>query len=190
MSAPIHRGGEAGLAFEDCGQPALRAEAGVDCDARNRPIGLGEQLPGVTRILRAISEPFGSYPIYDMPPRPAWQRGSVCLVGDAAHAIGPHVGQGASLALEDAFILARCLRDMPDPPEAFRAFERMRRDRVEPVVHQSRRTGQQKAPAGWIGRTVRDLVLPMFLRQAAVAAQEPYRLCAKVGGNVGERWKK
>ena len=61
------------------------------------------------------------------------------------------------------------------PAAAFAAFERARRGRVEPVVRQSRRTGRQKAPTGWIGRTIRDLVLPMFLRQAAEGARELYR---------------
>ena len=110
-----------------------------------------------------------------IPSLPAWHRGAVCLIGDAAHAIGPHVGQGASLALEDAVVLAKCLRDILDPPVAFATFERLRRERVEPIVKQSRRTGQQKAPAGWIGRKVRDLVLPVFLRRGAEATAEVYR---------------
>jgi FAD-dependent urate hydroxylase len=101
----------------------------------------------------------------------AWR---ACLIGDAAHAIGPHVGQGASLALEDAFIVTKCLRDLRDPAVAFSAFERLRRGSVEPVVRQSRRTGQQKAPAGWMGRKIRDLVLPRFLRKAAEDARELY----------------
>ena len=130
--------------------------------------------PEVTRILRALDGPIGAYPIYDLPPLRAWRRGAVCLIGDAAHAIGPHVGQGVSLALEDAFLVAKSLRDLGDPAAAFTAFETLRRGRVEPVVRQSRRTGRQKAPTGWIGRTIRDLVLPMFLRQSADAARELY----------------
>lgn len=130
--------------------------------------------PDVSRILRTISGPIGAYPIYEMPSLPAWHRGAVALIGDAAHAIGPHVGQGASLALEDAFLVAKCLHDLGDPAAAFRAFERMRRDRVEPVVRQSRRTGRQKAPSGWMGRKVRDLILPMFLRKGAEGARELY----------------
>ena len=98
----------------------------------------------------------------------------MCLIGDAAHAIGPHVGQGASLALEDAFIVATCLRDASEPSTAFSVFEQLRRGRVEPVVRQSRRTGQQKAPSGWLGRKIRDLVLPVFLRKSADAARELY----------------
>jgi 2-polyprenyl-6-methoxyphenol hydroxylase-like FAD-dependent oxidoreductase len=131
--------------------------------------------PEVRRILQALSGDIGAWPVYDILSLPAWHRGAVCLVGDAAHAIGPHVGQGASLALEDAFVLAKCLRDIPDASHAFSTFEHMRRPRVEPVVKQSRRTGQQKAPTGWIGRKIRDLILPTFLKSSARAANELYR---------------
>jgi 2-polyprenyl-6-methoxyphenol hydroxylase-like FAD-dependent oxidoreductase len=129
--------------------------------------------PEVTRILRAVSDA-GAYAVYDLPSLPSWRRGRVCLVGDAAHAIGPHVGQGVSLALEDAVVAAKCLRDLADPAAAFAAFERLRRPRVEPIARQSRRTGRRKAPSGWAGRKLRDLVLPMFLTRAADAAQRLY----------------
>jgi 2-polyprenyl-6-methoxyphenol hydroxylase-like FAD-dependent oxidoreductase len=134
-----------------------------------------EDPPEVRRILQAVDGEIGVYPVHDILSLPAWHRGSVCLIGDAAHAIGPHVGQGASLALEDALIVARCLRDIPDASAAFATFERLRRTRVDPIARQSRRTGQQKAPASWIGRKVRDLILPIFLRSAARAAGEIYR---------------
>jgi FAD-dependent urate hydroxylase len=130
--------------------------------------------PDVRRILDAVDDQIGCYAIYDIPSLPRWHRDRLCLIGDAAHAIGPHVGQGASLALEDAVVLAKCLRDQPQIPAAFAAFEHARRDRVERVVRQARRTGSQKAPAGWVGRKIRDLVLPIFLRKSAQAAQALY----------------
>jgi 2-polyprenyl-6-methoxyphenol hydroxylase-like FAD-dependent oxidoreductase len=128
----------------------------------------------VRRILQALSGPIGAWPVYDILSLPSWHRGTVCLIGDAAHAVGPHVGQGASLALEDAFVLAKCLRDVPDATQAFSTFERIRRGRVESILRQSRRTGQQKAPTGWLGRRIRDLVLPIFLKSGARAAHELY----------------
>ena len=134
----------------------------------------GGDPPEVTRILQALSGPIGAWPVYDILSLPAWHRGAVCLIGDAAHAVGPHVGQGASLALEDAFVLAKCLRDIPEAKRAFPAFERLRRDRVEPILKQSRRTGQRKAPTGWLGRRIRDLILPIFLKSSARSANELY----------------
>jgi 2-polyprenyl-6-methoxyphenol hydroxylase-like FAD-dependent oxidoreductase len=130
--------------------------------------------PEVTHILQAIGEGIGTYAVYDIPSLPRWHSGSVCLIGDSAHAVGPHVGQGASLALEDAFVLAKCLRDLPDAPAAFAAFERLRRERVERVLKQSRQTGEQKAPTGWLGRKIRDLILPTFLRKGVQATEWMY----------------
>jgi 2-polyprenyl-6-methoxyphenol hydroxylase-like FAD-dependent oxidoreductase len=93
----------------------------------------------------------------------------VGLIGDAAHATSPSSGQGASMAIEDALELARCLRDLPDVPRALTAYEGLRRARVERVVAIGKRTGDGKV-AGPIGRVIRDLVLPMFLRREAHAS--------------------
>lgn len=131
--------------------------------------------PDVMRILQAVSGDVGAWPDYDLSPLRTWHRGRVCLLGDAAHALGPHVGQGASLALEDAFVMAKCLRESRDTSQAFATFERVRRARVEPILTQSRRTGRQKAPSGWLGRKIRDAILPVFLKSSARAALELYR---------------
>jgi 2-polyprenyl-6-methoxyphenol hydroxylase-like FAD-dependent oxidoreductase len=71
-------------------------------------------------------------------------------------------------------VLAKCLRDLPDPATAFARFEGLRRERVERIVKQSRRTGEQKTPTGWLGRKVRDLILPVFLRKGAQATEWMY----------------
>jgi len=69
------------------------------------------------------------------------------IIGDAAHAPSPTSGQGASMAAEDAVVLAKCLRDLPDIPRALAAYERLRRARVERIVAQGARTGRSKTPA-------------------------------------------
>jgi 2-polyprenyl-6-methoxyphenol hydroxylase-like FAD-dependent oxidoreductase len=130
--------------------------------------------PEVTRILRAVEGEIGAYAVYDIASLPEWRRGRICLIGDAAHAVGPHVGQGTSLALEDAFVLGRCLRNSADPAMAFATFERLRRDRAERVFKYSRQTAKQKLPSGWLGRKIRDLVLPTFLRKGADAVRWMY----------------
>lgn len=71
---------------------------------------------------------------YDIPHLPAWHNDRMTVIGDAAHATSPSTAQGASMALEDAAVLAQCLRDMPAVPEAFALFEKLRRDRVERIV--------------------------------------------------------
>ncbi|MFC5823107.1 FAD-dependent oxidoreductase [Nonomuraea insulae] len=105
-------------------------------------------------------------PVHDLPPVPVWHRGRVLLTGDAAHATSPSSGQGASLAIEDAIVLARCLRDSGGHEEAFERFEAERRPRAERVVAYSRTISNSKA-AGPVARVFRDLMLPIFLKKSA-----------------------
>ena len=100
---------------------------------------------------------------YDLGRVPLWHRGRMLVIGDAAHAPAPSSGQGASMALEDAVELARCLRDLP-PQGAFAAYERARRDRVERVIAMAARTNQAKA-AGPVAAKFRDLLMPFFLEK-------------------------
>jgi 2-polyprenyl-6-methoxyphenol hydroxylase-like FAD-dependent oxidoreductase len=100
---------------------------------------------------------------HDLPTVPVWHRHSMIVIGDAAHAPSPSSGQGVSMAIEDAIVLAKCVRDLPDIAAALAAFERLRRRRVERIVAQGARSSQHKT-AGPIGRVVRDLVLPFVFR--------------------------
>ncbi|MFE9535769.1 FAD-dependent oxidoreductase [Streptomyces sp. NPDC006691] len=128
----------------------------------------------VAGILRATEGPIGRWPLYDLPSLPTWHRRNVCLMGDAAHAISPHLGQGAALGMEDAVVLATCLRDEPDPQRAFAAFEGIRRPRVEGLVQRARKTGGHMTPNGPVGRAMRDLMLPFFLRLSLKSADDVY----------------
>ena len=67
----------------------------------------------------------------EIPTGTPWRSGRLLLIGDAAHAASPATGQGASMALEDAVILAKCLRDVPDTDTALTLYEDLRRPRVE-----------------------------------------------------------
>ncbi|MET7418709.1 FAD-dependent monooxygenase [Dactylosporangium sp. NPDC005555] len=87
------------------------------------------------------------------------------LVGDAAHPTSPSSGQGASLAVESAVQLARCLRDLP-VPAAFEVYEQLRRARVEKVIATAARTNSDKA-AGPVARVLRDLLMPTVMRLMA-----------------------
>lgn len=109
----------------------------------------------------------GELPVWtqhDLPTVPRWHRDRMVLVGDAAHAVSPSSGQGASLAVEDAVELGRCLRDLP-PDEAFPAYERLRRRRVERIVALGAHTASSKV-AGPVGRVLRDALMPLALRLA------------------------
>ena len=118
------------------------------------------------RIVEATEAPVFAWPTYDIPSIPYWHRGRMVIIGDAAHATSPASGQGASMAIEDGVELARCMRDLPDPSQAFTAFERLRRARVERVVDTGNRWSNSKA-VGPVGRVIRDLILPLMVRYYA-----------------------
>jgi 2-polyprenyl-6-methoxyphenol hydroxylase-like FAD-dependent oxidoreductase len=71
-------------------------------------------------------------------PAPAWHCGRVALIGDAAHAMSPMMGQGGCMAIEDAHVLAEELRSAGDIPAAIAAYQKRRGPRVEWVRQQSR----------------------------------------------------
>jgi len=102
---------------------------------------------------------------YDLPHVPAWSRDRMVLIGDAAHAPSPSSGQGASMALEDAVVLAMSLRDTADVPGALAAYEQERRDRVERIVAAGARSGSSKIP-GPVGRRFQEAVLRLVFRHA------------------------
>ncbi len=104
--------------------------------------------------------------IFDVARLPRWSEGRVALVGDAAHAVSPHSGQGASMALEDAIVIAKQLAAQPaDPAAAFATYESERRPRAERVVAMGRQSGDQKK-GGRLASLIRNLMMPVFLRLA------------------------
>jgi 2-polyprenyl-6-methoxyphenol hydroxylase-like FAD-dependent oxidoreductase len=80
--------------------------------------------------------------IIDLKPLRQFAFGRVLLLGDAAHATTPNMGQGAGQAVEDAAMLARCLREQPEVEAAFRLFDQRRRPRTTRIVNQSWQLGQ------------------------------------------------
>jgi 2-polyprenyl-6-methoxyphenol hydroxylase-like FAD-dependent oxidoreductase len=130
----------------------------------------GDHAP-IQDLIRATPGPIARWPVDEVAALETWHRGRVCVIGDAAHAMGPHDGQGASMALEDALELARALRDLPDPASAFAAFEAARRPRVADVVRRTRKTGATKFPADERARALRDRLLPMLLARGIDTAQ-------------------
>lgn len=85
----------------------------------------------------------------DLPDLRRWSTSRMLLIGDAAHAASPATGQGASMAIEDAVVLAKALRDSNQRDQAWRLYEQTRRPRVEQNIAVSARltSGQQPAPA-------------------------------------------
>ncbi|MBL1078129.1 FAD-dependent monooxygenase [Nocardia sp. 2] len=117
--------------------------------------------------------------LHIMPPVPRWHGGRLALTGDAVHAPSNTSGQGASLAIESAIELARCLRDIEDPATAFTTYEALRRPRVEAVAARVARINNTKA-AGPIARRVMQAVMPVMFKamnpEKAFGAEQRFRI--------------
>jgi len=101
--------------------------------------------------------------IHDIQSLPTWQQGRVLLIGDAAHAVSPNSGQGASMALEDAMYLAKLLRDCGDYAQVFAQFEQARKPRVEKIVAEGRRRGSDKAIVSPFQQAIREVMIRIFV---------------------------
>jgi salicylate hydroxylase len=98
----------------------------------------------VTVLLEQVDSTFW-WGLYDREPLAEWTRGRLALLGDAAHPMLPHLGQGANQSIEDAFALAAVLRDASpaDVPAALRHYAQVRRRRTDVVQANSRRNGER-----------------------------------------------
>ena len=80
--------------------------------------------------------------LYDREPAKRWGQGRVTLLGDAAHPMTPHLGQGACQAIEDAVVLADSLRGAGSVVTALRSYQARRIGRTTEMVRRSRRVGR------------------------------------------------
>ncbi|GGL05398.1 FAD-dependent monooxygenase [Nocardia jinanensis] len=111
--------------------------------------------------------------IYELPPLRTYIRERAVLLGDAAHAMTPNLGQGANLAVEDAVTLAALLDRIPDIPTALAEYDRVRRARVRPLARLSRRMGTALQLALPAATPVRNAVLRLTPDSAALRALGP-----------------
>jgi 2-polyprenyl-6-methoxyphenol hydroxylase-like FAD-dependent oxidoreductase len=101
--------------------------------------------------------------LYDIRPLARWWRGRVALLGDAAHAMTPNLGQGGAQAIEDAYALAGQLAGRPPEP-AFAEYQRVRKPKADRVARTAWRLGQAAhLPPGPL-RSLRDLALRLTPR--------------------------
>jgi 2-polyprenyl-6-methoxyphenol hydroxylase-like FAD-dependent oxidoreductase len=104
--------------------------------------------------------------IADRKPVTTWGEGRLTLLGDAAHAMTPNLGQGACQAIEDALVLGLQLHATSDVPAALRNYEKLRQPRSNKVVtaaHMLGAIGQWHNPAGVLLRNQLFRVIPSSL---------------------------
>lgn len=123
----------------------------------------GEQLFAST----SVQKMFVAGPMERLPSVPHWHRDRMVLLGDSVHAPSSSSGQGASLAVESAIELARCLRDVDDPDAAFTTYTGLRRERVEKISAQAAKTNTGKTN-GAAANAVFGLLMPILSRTILV----------------------
>jgi salicylate hydroxylase len=120
-----------------------------------------QQFGGVDKALNntlAQAQKPSFWPLYDRPTFAPYHRNVVCLLGDAAHPMQPHLAQGASLAIEDAFVLAKQLQTHASVAEAFIGFSAARVARTHMAQDKARQYGNIYQ-AGPLLSTARNLFL-------------------------------
>jgi 2-polyprenyl-6-methoxyphenol hydroxylase-like FAD-dependent oxidoreductase len=115
--------------WRDLLHPRLRDLAGSAAE-------IAAATPGHLSVTHAMEMPLGT----------PWRTARILIIGDAAHAASPAAGQGASMALEDAVVLAKALRDAPDRRSAFAVYEALRRPRTEHNITVSGRISRRARP--------------------------------------------
>jgi salicylate hydroxylase len=98
--------------------------------------------PRIHQLLGEVEVTF-RWALYDREPLPTWTKQRLSLLGDAAHPMLPHLGQGANQSIEDGMALATILAgaDRTTAPLALLAYERLRRERVAQVQRGARENG-------------------------------------------------
>jgi len=122
--------------------------------------------PRIGNLLAQVQMTF-RWALYDREPLPGWTKGRLTLLGDAAHPMLPHLGQGANQSIEDGMALATILSrvDRTSVPQALLAYERLRRERVAEVQLGARKHGLR----------VDSMVEDLAKRDAELAAHAEFR---------------
>lgn len=96
--------------------------------------------------------------IIDLEPIYQWQKDRVCLIGDAAHATTPNMGQGACQAIEDAYVLGKLFGEGKNVDEVFTQYEKLRMKKAHYIVNTSSAIGKishyENSLAVWLRNTL------------------------------------
>ncbi|MEV0111209.1 FAD-dependent monooxygenase [Nocardia sp. NPDC050799] len=134
------------------------SRAGLD-RLRERFAGWPEPIPALLEA--AHPDAVLQHDTYELPNLRTYIRGKAALLGDAAHAMAPNLGQGACQALEDAVTLAAAV-DTRGVEAGLEEYDRLRRARTQTIARISRRVG---VPAHWgspLATALRDTALPLL----------------------------
>ena len=120
----------------------------------------------IQHLLKEVQSTF-RWALYDREPLPSWTKGRLSLLGDAAHPMLPHLGQGANQSIEDGMALATILAraNRRTAPAALLVYERVRRERVAQIQRGARENGLRYDSAHF----------DLEVRDAEIAAHAEFR---------------
>ncbi len=99
--------------------------------------------------------------IVDFEPLKMWYHKNICLVGDAAHATTPNMGQGACQAIESSYVLSDCISKYNSLEDAFKNYQTIRKEKATMVIKQSWQLGQVAQWKHPIAIWLRNVLLKM-----------------------------
>jgi salicylate hydroxylase len=127
-----------------------------ECDRAELMQTYAQWHPSLLRLYQC-GEHWYKWALYDRDPLPHWSKGHITLLGDAAHAMLPYLGQGACMAIEDGYILAAAIAHRPDDMKAaLLDYEALRRPRADRAVLGSRMRARENHLASPWARLKRD----------------------------------
>jgi 2-polyprenyl-6-methoxyphenol hydroxylase-like FAD-dependent oxidoreductase len=145
----------------------------TDCKPGVASAPLGDLLAGYAEPVPTLLGASNAADVHSAPVEevtlPRWSRGTVLLIGDAAHATSPNMAQGAAMALEDAIVLADTLAGTRTIAEALRAYEERRRVRTDWVLAQTHRRDRSRG----LSPVIRNPVLRRTGRHLFAAGYAP-----------------
>lgn len=136
----------------------------TECDRQEVLGRYAEWHESLLRVF-AAGDTWYKWALYDRDPIAQWTHGRIALLGDAAHAMLPYLGQGACQAIEDGAVLATALNAEPDDPaQALLRYERTRRPRASRVVLAARERGVSNHLSSPLAALKRDITIALRRR--------------------------
>ncbi|EMC99559.1 hypothetical protein BAUCODRAFT_29925 [Baudoinia panamericana UAMH 10762] len=126
------------------------------------------KIPCIIPLIEKAQD-FFLWPVFTLTKHGKWSTDRVMLLGDAAHAMPPQ-GESTGIVFEDTVLFSRCLtrwieKGQPggNMREAFDAYEKLRKSRIEVAFEESKNVVSTVSDAGWLGHTIKTYVVPWFL---------------------------
>jgi len=171
----FHHAGEgclAWLAMENAPEGRPDAPSGRKAEVLDRFRGYMEPIEA---IVEATEDPvIRRQDMYYCKPLKQWGTGRVSMLGDAAHAMTSHVGQGACQAIEDGYVLARCLGEDGDIVSALRSYEAQRLGRTTLISNVAWRMGSMGRWKNPVACLARDQIMRVLFSGVAGRQNEKF----------------